>query len=60
MTETEERSVEKEEMRAKPGAPMGEACDDITDPVRRTLCKVCHTPVIGEAPFCKDHEPPVP
>jgi hypothetical protein len=24
------------------------------------LCRVCNAPVIGEAPFCKDHEPPVP
>lgn len=60
MTEPEERSVEKEEFKPRSDEPMGEACDDITDPIRRTLCKVCHTPVIGEAPFCKDHEPPVP
>ena len=37
----------------------GQACDDIEDPVRRSLCKVCEMPVIGEAPFCKDHMPPV-
>lgn len=37
-----------------------DVCGDIGDPVRRTLCKVCGLPVIGEAPFCKDHEPPVP
>jgi hypothetical protein len=24
------------------------------------LCRVCQAPVVGEAPFCKDHEPPVP
>lgn len=35
-------------------------CKDIKDPVRRGLCKVCGLPVIGEAPFCKDHELPVP
>ncbi len=35
-------------------------CADIKDPVRRGLCRVCQAPVIGEAPFCKDHEPPVP
>lgn len=35
-------------------------CADIKDPVRRALCRVCQAPVIGEAPFCKDHEPPVP
>jgi hypothetical protein len=35
-------------------------CTGIEDPVRRGLCKVCGLPVIGEAPFCKDHEMPVP
>jgi len=35
-------------------------CAAIKDPVRRTLCQVCGLPVLGEAPFCKDHEPPVP
>jgi hypothetical protein len=35
-------------------------CSAIKDPVRRTLCKACGLPVVGEAPFCKDHEPPVP
>jgi hypothetical protein len=35
-------------------------CAHIEDPVQRALCKVCGLPVIGEAPFCKDHEPPVP
>ncbi len=35
-------------------------CAGIRDPVRRTLCKVCNAPVVGNAPFCKDHEPPVP
>jgi hypothetical protein len=38
----------------------GEACDDISDPVRRSLCKVCNMPVLGDAPFCQKHEPPVP
>jgi hypothetical protein len=38
----------------------GAACDTIDDPVRRSLCKVCGVPLVGEAPFCKDHEPPVP
>ena len=38
----------------------GEACDDISDPVRRSLCKVCNMPVFGGAPFCQEHEPPVP
>ena len=35
-------------------------CAGIEDPIRRGLCKVCQAPVIGEAPFCQDHEPPVP
>lgn len=35
-------------------------CAGIKDPVRRTLCRVCQAPVVGEAPFCKDHEPPLP
>lgn len=35
-------------------------CESIQDPVRRTLCKACGLPVVGEIPFCKDHEPPVP
>lgn len=35
-------------------------CANIEDPVRRGLCRVCQAPVIGEASFCIDHEPPVP
>ena len=38
----------------------GPVCDDINDPVRRSLCRVCGLPVVSAAPFCKDHEPPVP
>jgi hypothetical protein len=37
-----------------------ENCDAIEDPVRRGLCKMCGMPVVGSAPFCIDHEPPVP
>ena len=44
----------------KAQAETGPACDDIKDPYRKTLCKVCSTPVLGELPFCRDHEPPVP
>jgi hypothetical protein len=40
--------------------PVEDECGSIQDPVRRSLCRVCKAPVIGEAPFCKDHEPPVP
>jgi hypothetical protein len=35
-------------------------CETIQDPIRKGLCKVCNTPIIGEAPFCKDHEPEIP
>jgi hypothetical protein len=28
--------------------------------VRRGLCKICNKPVLGELPFCQDHEPEVP
>ncbi len=60
MVGTEETQEEKRRL-AEPGETReGEACDDITDPIRRGLCKVCGLPVVGEAPFCKDHEPPVP
>jgi hypothetical protein len=60
MIGTEEPQEEKRHL-AKPGeVHEGQACGDITDPLRRGLCKVCNMPVVGEAPFCKDHEPPVP
>ncbi len=42
------------------GTEHGSACENIGDPIRKGLCKVCGLPVIGQAPFCKDHEPPVP
>ncbi len=35
-------------------------CSDLKDPLRRTLCRFCETPIVREAPFCKDYEPPVP
>ncbi len=35
-------------------------CDSIDERGRRVLCKVCNMPVLGAAPFCKDHEAPVP
>jgi len=41
-------------------AQAGDPCAHIEDPVRKGLCRVCQVPVVGEAPFCKDHEPPVP
>jgi len=60
---------ERDEAReqAEEAAPVGstavsaaDPCADIKDPVRKGLCRVCQVPVVGEAPFCKDHEPPVP
>jgi hypothetical protein len=52
---------EQEVSAAKPLSDTGrDECADIRDPVRRALCKVCNAPVMGNAPFCKDHEPPVP
>ena len=58
MTTEKEGSREKEEKATDPTT--GETCADINDPVRRSLCKVCNMPVMGGAPFCKEHEPPVP
>jgi hypothetical protein len=60
-----EGTQKKDEKELKPQSealeePTGDLCADIKDPVRRTLCRVCKVPVVGEAPFCKDHEPPVP
>jgi hypothetical protein len=62
MSEREEKGGQ-----VKPTASSGtteseatDPCADIKDPIRRGLCRVCQMPVAGEAPFCKDHEPPVP
>ncbi|MEI7450000.1 MAG: hypothetical protein WCJ75_10265 [Desulfomonile sp.] len=62
MSETKETKLEKqvEGQSTTSGEPIGDPCVDIKDPLRRSLCRVCQVPVIGEAPFCKDHEPPVP
>ena len=60
MVGTKERQEEKKRV-AEPGAEgKVDVCGDINDPIRRGLCRVCGLPVLGEAPFCKDHEPPVP
>lgn len=37
------------------GPTPGINCDDISSPVRRSLCRACNSPVIGAAPFCADH-----
>lgn len=53
--------TQKEDTLGKPiPEPEVDVCAEIEDPVRRGLCRVCGLPVVGEAPFCKDHEPPVP
>jgi len=62
MSERDEREsqVQKSTAVGSPETETGDPCAHIKDPVRRGLCRVCQKPVIGEAPFCKDHEPPVP
>jgi len=60
MSETQFRPAEEETKRAEESEATGQVCDAIDDPVRRGLCKVCGLPVVGEAPFCQDHEYPVP
>lgn len=62
MSERDEKKNQIEETAAAglTEAQAGDPCADIKDPVRRGLCRVCQTPVVGEAPFCKDHEPSVP
>jgi hypothetical protein len=60
MVSTEGMEEENKREVAREGEPDAAACENIDDPIRRGLCKVCNMPVVGEAPFCKDHEPPVP
>jgi hypothetical protein len=62
MSEREEskRRESAEESREAVDPTTGEVCADINDPIRRALCKVCGMPVVGQAPFCQEHEPPVP
>ena len=60
MVGTEERQEEKKRV-SEPGTEdKVDVCGDINDPIRRSLCRICGIPVVGEAPFCKNHEPPVP
>lgn len=56
MSHHEHDEKEKEQ---KTNVPEG-SCDNIQDPVRRGLCKLCEQPVVGETPFCTDHQPEVP
>jgi hypothetical protein len=58
MSEKEEKDLEKASV--SNAEPTKDPCAGITDPVRRGLCRVCQAPVVGQAPFCKDHEPPTP
>jgi hypothetical protein len=62
MSEKDEKKSRVEEAPAAGSteAKADDPCAHITDPVRKGLCRVCQVPVVGEAPFCKDHEPPVP
>ena len=62
MDEREFRTPEEEMPRqaADETEEQGRSCDNIDDPFRRGLCKLCGLPVVGEAPFCKNHEYPAP
>jgi hypothetical protein len=51
---------EKEGMAKGPNEKEGERCDDIDDPLRRKVCKMCEKPVLKDTPFCEEHAPPVP
>ncbi|AFM26849.1 hypothetical protein [Desulfomonile tiedjei] len=59
-TETRERDVESTVTGASDIKVPEDECASIKDPVRRSLCRVCNAPVLGKAPFCSTHEPPVP
>jgi hypothetical protein len=62
MSDRKERNQEKEPESPSrtAGVPTTDPCLDIKDSVRKGLCRVCQTPLIGEAPFCNEYEPPVP
>lgn len=60
MSETQFRPAEEEPRHPAEMEETGQVCDAIDDPVRRGLCKICGLSVVGESPFCKDHEYPVP
>ncbi len=52
--------TEHTEKREPSAGKVGQSCAEIDDPTRRALCKICGVPILREAPFCKDHEYPVP
>jgi hypothetical protein len=58
--ENQEREQQHGREKEHHAGDQSDACDTIDDPVRRGLCKVCRKPVLGELPFCRDHEPKVP
>lgn len=62
MSEYEDRTQEQEmgEGAGRSGSGSKDDCETIRDPVRRTLCKACGLPLVGQAPFCRDRELPVP
>ena len=60
---SEKERIRNEEAQVGPREPTadeGGTCTNISDPVRRGLCRICGMPVLGAAPFCQEHEPPVP
>lgn len=60
MSDKDERKDQAAETQVLTKSQETDPCANITDPVRNGLCRVCQLPVVGEVPFCKDHEPPVP
>jgi hypothetical protein len=60
MSDKEQRKDQAPETQDLARSQETDPCANITDPVRKGLCRVCQLPVVGEASFCKDHEPPVP
>jgi hypothetical protein len=62
MSEKEQKGTQAEEKVTQTPIEVQQTdpCADIDDPVRRGLCRICQMPVVGESPFCKDHEAPVP
>ncbi len=60
MAENEPAEIERSACQGEKEPDKGDPCDEIQDSLRRMLCKTCGVPVVGEAPWCKDHKPPIP
>jgi hypothetical protein len=56
----EEIKSSSEELLEEKEVGAAKDCDFIDEFGRRALCKMCEMPVLGAAPFCRDHEAPVP